>query len=324
MTKNNAGTDTILFPELQICDPHHHFFNEPDHKYMLDDLLQDLRTGHNVVRTVYIDCHSGYRTTGPVELQPVGETDFVVDLVSKNEKKAPGVKLAAGVVGFADLTLGEAVMPVLEAHLAAGKERFKGVRQVLAWDDNPASKGYNASRGKLAADKKFRAGFACLKKLNLSFDAMLFHSQLIELVDLALAFPDTTIILDHIGTPLSSGPYAGKQAEVFQDWKRGIAALGKCNNVYIKLGGFGMGIIDTEMKNLPDYVKMAEAAKPYVSWCLEQFGVRRCMFESNFPVDKRMLSYAVIWNAFKYLTKDLIVGEREALFHDNAVKAYRL
>ncbi len=229
-------------------------------------------------------------------------------------------------MGFADLTLGAAVEAVLEAHIAAGRARFRGIRHISIWDASPDIIS-NMRAPKLLLDPKFREGFACLRKYGLSFDAWLHHTQIIELVDLAKAFPDTTIILDHVGTPLGVGPYAGKRKEVFKEWKRGIAALAGCSNVAVKLGGLGMercGFGWNKRTTPPGSAELAQTMAPYFLWCVEQFGVERCMFESNFPVDKESYSFIILWNAFKRISKPFSPGERAALFHDTAVKVYRL
>ncbi|MBU2535375.1 MAG: amidohydrolase family protein, partial [Chloroflexi bacterium] len=235
--------------------------------------------------------------------------------------------VAAGIVSFADLTLGAAVIPVLEAHIAASKSRFRGIRHINAWDASPDIVSTRKPPQGLLLDPKFREGFACLKKHDLSFDAWLYHPQLTELVDLARAFPDITIILNHIGGLLGTGPYAGKSAEVFHDWQREIAALAACPNVFVKLGGLGMprsGFGWHEQTTPPNSTELAETMGPYYRYCIEQFGVDRCMFESNFPVDKISYSYTVLWNAFKHISEGFTPQERGALFHDTAVKVYRL
>ncbi len=216
---------------------------------------------------------------------------------------------------------------MLEAHIAASKNRFRGIRQscrVVGDVDVKIRK--NRPSGRLL-DTKFREGFACLQRYGLSFDAWVHHPQLIELMDLARAFPDIPIILNHTGAPLGIGPYAGKREEVFQDWKRGIAALANCPNVVVKLGGLGMGICGfgwDKRATPPASTELAEAMAPYYYWCIEHFGVDRCMFESDFPTDKISYSYTVLWNAFKRISKDFSPEDRAALFHDTAVKVYRL
>jgi predicted TIM-barrel fold metal-dependent hydrolase len=328
--------EEAIEPELPICDPHHHLWLDrpsgPDQyggRYLIEELLKDIGRGHRIVQTVFIECRSKYRETGPQEMQPIGETEFTQDITAKSVSGQYGtIAVAAGIVGFADLTLGDAVAPVLEAHVETGRNRFRGIRHSVVWDADPAmasQRGF-APKG-LLLDSKFREGFACLRKYNLSFEAWLYHPQLLELVDLARAFPDTSIILNHVGGLLGIGRYAGKHDEVFQEWKRGIAALSSCPNVVVKLGGLGMsrcGFGWHEHATPPNSTEVAEAMSPYYLWCIEQFGVDRCMFESNFPVDKVSYSYAVIWNAFKRISEGFSAEERSALFHDTAVRVYRL
>jgi predicted TIM-barrel fold metal-dependent hydrolase len=315
-------------PELPICDPHHHLWDRPDDRYLLEELLQDTGGGHRIVQTVFVECQSMYKKSGPEEMQPVGETEFVQAVAIENKSKHRGLTdVAAGIVSFADLTLGAAVIPVLEAHIAASQNRFRGIRHISAWDANPDIISTRRPPQGLLLDPKFREGFACLNKYGLSFDAWLYHTQLMELVGLARAFPETTIILNHVGGPLGTGSYARISAEVIQHWKYGIAALANCPNVFIKLGGLGMtrnGFGWHEWTRPPNSTELAETMGPYYHYCIERCGVDRCMFESNFPVDKLSYSYTVLWNAFKRISEGFTPQERSALFHDTAVKAYRL
>ncbi len=315
-------------PDLPICDPHHHLWDRPNNRYLLEELLQDIGGGHHITKTVFVECRSMYRKDGPQEMQPVGETEFVQGVVAQSASGQYGITtVAAGIVGFADLTLGTAVVPVLEAHIAASRDRFRGIRHISAWDANTDIRSYRNLPKGLLLDPKFREGFACLQKYGLSFDAWLYHPQLMELVDLARTFPDIPIIVDHIGGPLGIGPYAEKREEVFEEWKHGIAALATCPNVVVKLGGLGMPLCGfgwNERSTPPGSAELAETMIPYYRWCIEQFGVDRCMFESNFPVDKISYSYTVLWNAFKRISKGFPPEDRAALFHDTAVKAYRL
>lgn len=319
--------EEILLPELPVCDPHHHFFDFPDFKYMPGDFLEDISTGHHIVRTVYVECRTGYRDDGPEELRSVGETEYIETLISRRIPSGL-MGVVSGIVGFADLRLGDAVKPVLEAHRTASPKKFCGIRNVAAWNNHPAfSKGYNAPQAGLLMDSAFRKGFAHLEKLTLGFDAMLFHTQLPELIDLAMSFPDTKIILDHSGVPLGIGPYAQRLDEVFRTWKNGMKKLSKCKNVFVKIGGFGMKICAYGLSGITKpigSVDLAETIRPYCLWCIEQFGVHRCMFESNFPVDKELVSYRVLWNAYKRISADFSSGERQALFHDTAMQAYGL
>ena len=314
-------------PALPICDPHHHFWDRPDDRYLLDELLQDLRSGHNIVSTVFIECREMRRKGGPEEMRPIGETEFVEMIVGPRGKYGD-TAVAAGIVGFADLTLGAAVAPVLEAHLAASPNRFRGIRHSCTWDASPAVK--TATPGippGLMLDSKFRAGLACLNSYGLSFEAWLYHPQLPELASLARAVPDVPMILNHVGGLLGVGPYAGKRDEIFQTWKRGIAEVATCPNVVVKLGGLGMvrcGFDWHTRPAPPNSTELIDATAPYYLFCIEECGPDRCMFESNFPVDKVSFSYDVLWNAFKRMTKNFSPTERAALFHDTAARVYRL
>ena len=321
-------------PELPICDPHHHLWDRPVRqdrpadRYLLDELTQDIAGGHNVVQTVFVECRSMYRKEAPQEMQPVGETEFVQGIADQGTSGRYGAtRVAAGIVSHADLTLGVAVAAVLEAHIAASINRFRGIRHSSVWDASPDITPYmNPPKG-LLLDSKLREGFGCLQKYGLSFDAWLYHPQLPELADLARAFPDTTIILDHIGGLLGVGPYAGRREEVFQQWKNGIAELSACPNVVVKLGGLGMPIYGfgwNEQTTPPGSTELTRAMAPYYHRCIEQFGVDRCMFESNFPVDRASYSYNVMWNAFKRISEAFSPEEKAALFHDTAARVYRL
>ena len=321
-----SAVEDAIEPDLPVCDPHHHLWDRPDYRYVLEDWIQDAGSGHNIVQTVFLECSAMYRKDGPREMQPVGETEFVQEIADRSASGRYGMTgVAAGIVGFADLTLGAAVAPVLEAHIAASPNRFRGIRHASAWNSSLGRPSHKNPPEGLLLDSTFREGFACLQNTGLSFDAWFFHTQVADLVDLAGAFPDVSIIMDHIGGPLGTGPY--EREGVFQEWKRGIVQVAGCPNVVVKLGGLGMplcGFDWHERATPPGSVELADAMGPYTRWCIEQFGVDRCMFESNFPVDKVSYSYTVLWNAFKRITEDLSPEDRAALFHDTAVRVYRL
>ena len=327
--------EATLDPELPICDPHHHLWDLPkvvhpsERRYLLDDLLADTSSGHNVVSTVYIECRAMYRADGPKELRPIGETEFANGAAAMSASGRYGpTRVAAGIVGHADLTLGDAVEPVLEAHLAAGGGRFRGIRYSVSWDasDQVRNAFTNPPEG-LYGDAQFRRGFAQLAPLGLSFEGWLYHPQIGDLTDLARAFPDTTIVLDHFGGPLGIGPYAGRRAEILEQWRKDIAELALCPNVVAKLGGINMAINGFgwhERDRPPTSHLLSEVTAPYYEHCIEHFGVARCMFESNFPVDKISCSYNTLWNSFKRLTADFSAAEKASLFHDTAARVYRL
>ena len=313
-------------PDLPICDAHHHLWERPPRNYLLDDLLEDLRSGHKIVSTVAIECGYGYRRDGAAEFKPLGETEFLEGVAARVEGD-PSIqtRIAAAIVGHANLALGDAVAPVLEAHLARSPKRFRGIRHSATWDASGALRN-EAAQGMLA-DGRFRAGFAWLEKLGLSFEAWVYHPQLTEVADLARAFPQVPIIVNHIGAPLGVGPYAGKRDEVFRQWSRGIAAVAQVSNVVVKLGGVGSlrsGYDWHERAVKPSSFELAQILRPYIEHCIDKFGVERCLFESNFPVEKASNTYVNLWNAFKRITEKYSAGERAALFHDNAARVYRI
>ena len=320
------AAEAPLEPDLPICDSHHHLRERPNDRYFLKEFIQDTRSGHNIVATVCVENRAMYRQDGPETMKPIGETEFF-DSVAAQAASDPNTstRVAAAIVGHADLSLGEVVAEVLEAHLRSSPNRFRGIRHSTTWDESEAIRS-DAPPG-LLADSAFRRGFACLQRYGLSFDAWLYHPQLPELVELARAFPNVAIVLDHIGGPLGVGPYKGKRDEVFQVWSKGIADLSTCPNVAVKLGGFGStrsGYDWHERSVQPASVELADAMAPYFDFCIEHFGVHRSMFESNFPVDKASYSYVAIWNAFKRISQSYSVAERKALFHDTAASVYRI
>ncbi len=320
-------TEAILEPELPIVDPHHHLWDRPGWRYLLDELLADLNSGHRIIATVFLQCGAMHRATGDVALRPVGETEFVNGVAAMSASGGFGpTQVCAGIVGHADLRLGARVDAVLEAHLRAGGERFRGIRQSNARDESrpvPAT----APRPGLLADADFRAGFARLAPHGLSFDAWLHHPQIDELTALARVFPDTAIVLDHVGGPLGTGPYAGRREAEFARWTTSIRALATCPNVRVKLGGMGMPFTNLGLHDGPEppsSEQLAAASRPFFETCIAAFGPDRCMFESNFPVDKESFSYAVYWNACKRLTQGAGADERAALFSRSAARFYRL
>jgi L-fuconolactonase len=324
-----AGTrEEILEPELEIIDPHHHLWDFDTHRYLLDELLADTGSGHKVIGTVFIECTANYRTSGPEAMRTVGEIEFVNAIAEQSAGKP--TRAAAGIVGTVDLTLGARVEEVLQAHIAAGSGRFKGIRYCAGWEDREPQihNSHTNPPPHLYRDHaKFREGFAVLEKLGLTFDAWLYSPQLGDLVALARAFPRQPIVLDHVGGPLGLGWYSGRRTEVFDDWHARMRELAACSNVQVKLGGLGMRICGFDFdkrKKAPSSQELAEAWKPYVETCIALFGPARCMFESNFPVDKLSGSYAVYWNAFKRLVAGASKDEKKQLFADTARRFYRL
>ena len=325
--------EAALEPDLPICDPHHHFWDlrtasGPYQRYLLHELVADIN-GHNVRSTVFVEASAMYRSDGPEEMRPVGEVEFVQGLAAASASGLYGpARVAASIVGRANLDLGERVAPVLEALRAASPNRFRGIRPPVTWDPHPEvhNKTYQPTPHKMAG-VQFRAGARVLARMGLSLDLWLYHTQLPELADLARAIPDLPIILDHIGGLSRIGPYANRDEEVLAAWRRGIAAEADCPNVCVKLGGIGMARVgfDWHSRSKPiGSEELAQSMAPLMTYCIERFGPNRCMFESNFPVDKVAYSYNVMYNAFKRLSKGYSATERAAMFHDNAARVYRV
>src|SRR3990167_2329878 len=322
-------SDPALEPELPIVDPHHHLWQRAGNDYMFHDLLADTRTGHNIVATVFVDCHSMYRKDGPAELRCTGETEFAKGVAAMSASGIYGnLRACAGIVGHVDLRLGGKAGAVFDAQIAAGNGRFKGIRHQTGWDADPGIRNSRTDpTPELTRDKTWRAGFRELARRDLTFDAWLYHPQLAEIADLADAFPGTLIVLDHVGGPLGYAGYAGRHAEVIATWKKSMAELAKRQNIVVKVGGLGMamGWFDFYQQPMPpSSQRLAEAFKPRVETCIELFGAERCMFESNFPVDKITSGYGVLWNAFKRLATGASVAEKTALFSGTARRVYRL
>lgn len=321
--------EPIREPDLPIVDPHHHLWDHLNQRYLLDELLADTGTGHNITHTVYIDCRSMYRGSGPAEMRPIGETEFANGVAAMSDSGIYGpTRACAGIVSYVDMTLGARARAVLEAHVAAGNGRFRGIRHAGGWDASPEVRNShtNPPQG-LYAQPDYREGVAQLGALGLTYEAWQYHPQLKEVIALARAVPQTTMILNHCGGPLGIGPYAGKTDAVFAAWKADMVELARCPNVVVKLGGLGMDInpFDHMHRPVPPTSReIADAWNPWIATCIEAFGAERCMFESNFPVDKVSTGYAVLWNAFKLMAAGASADEKTALFSGTAKRVYRL
>ena len=279
--------------------------------------------------SVFTECRAFWREAGPEALKPVGETTFTAGVAAQAESGVYGpARPCAGIVGHADLTLGDAVAEVLEAHVAAGGGRFKGVRHSGSWDADPAVLGpLSRNPPGLYAGAAFREGFARLADHALSFDAWILEPQLPDLIDLARAFPDQPIVLDHLATPLNLGAYAGRLPDRFDVWRANLRELATLPNVTVKLGGLAMCFFEPTPPTVsepPLSATLARAWAPYVETAIEAFGVDRCMFESNFPVDRYTCDYRTLWNALKRTVRGASEAEKAALFFGTAKRVYRL
>ena len=314
-----------LEPEMPICDPHHHLWLDAGHTgwpYTLDDLHADTGSGHNVVRTVFLECGAQYRNEGPEHLRPIGETEFVAPLaeISAGSGKAH----IAGIVGHADLALGERVEEVLRGHEAAGQGRFRGVRFTTAQDRHPPlAMPHTAAMD----DVRYLAGVRTVGALGYSYDAMVYHPQLPQLAVVARQCPDTQIVINHLGGIIGVGPYKDHRNECLDTWRTSIAALAELPNTHIKLGGIGMPMMGfrwDKQEMPPTSVELAAPWYEPIQFVIEHFGPGRCMFESNYPVDMRGAGYSVLWNAFKRIATGYSADEKRDLFHNTAARAYRL
>lgn len=321
--------EPAIEPELMIVDAHHHLWDRPDSRYMLDDYLDDIDSGHHVVASVYVQCRSMFNLDLPEPLRCVGEVEFANGVAALSASGSYGEpRICSAIVAGADLSLGEAVAPVLEEMLARAGRRLQGIRNTTAWHADPlvVSNPRPPPPG-LLSDVNWRKGVSCLRRYNLALDLWAYHTQLEQIFDLARSFPDQLMVLDHLGGPLGIGPYAGARESVFAEWSRLIGQLAACPNVRIKLGGLGMhvGGFNLHTRKLPpDSDTLAGLWRPYILHCIDVFGVERCLFESNFPVDKGMYSYGVMWNAFKKITAGFSCDEKRFLFSQTAVDTYNL
>ena len=317
--------EEALEPDLPIVDPHHHLWVRSGAAYLVPEFAADLASGHNVVSTVYAQCHSMYRQDGPAELRSLGETEFVAGCAAMGASGAFGpARICEAMFGEVDLTLGERARPLFEQHLERSGGRFRGVRYSTAWD---ASERINnvAPRQHQLVEPEVLAAAGVLADMGLSLDCWLYHPQLDDICTLAAQHPGLTIILNHTGVPILGGPYRDKRDQVFEDWKQGMAAVAAHANVYLKLGALPiLRAAGADRSIPPGSAEVAAAWKPWMDYCIETFGPARCMFESNFPVQKLWSSYAVTWNAFKRIAAGASAGEKQALFEGAARAAYRL
>jgi predicted TIM-barrel fold metal-dependent hydrolase len=332
-----SNFEPIIEPDLPIVDAHHHlwvlgdsFFSRIEAgkddasrrasrmmrgyaRYMLDEYLSDVRTGHNVRASIYMEAdpmRPMYRSEGAEEKRSLGEVEFANGMAAVAASEyGGGIKVASGIVGYVDLNLGERqVEELLDAHQQAAIDRYRGIRR-----STPSSKLPH-----VLLDAQFRRGFKCLSRRGLSFDALVFTQELPELLDLARAFSETAIIVDHFG-------WVGEGGNL-NAWRESIRHLALCPNVTMKLGGLGMstGLKTAERSARATSIQLAQRWRPYFDACVESFGADRCMLESNFPIDSPACSYPVLWNAFKRLAAGASAAEKRTLFSATACRVYRI
>ncbi|HSV83778.1 MAG TPA: amidohydrolase family protein [Ramlibacter sp.] len=326
-----APAEPVLEPGLPIVDAHHHLYGsaEDAHFYRVEDMAQDVASGHRVIGTAYVEAYqSAWRLDGPPGLRSLGEVEMIAALAARSLPTPHGpCQLAAAVVSNVDLTLADDAAPVLQAHLEAGQGRLRGVRHSAHHVAGRLGEVMGGRQRHLLSDANFRRGLAHLGRWGLSFNASIFHTQIPELAELADAFPNTPIILNHLGTVLGVEEFSAQRATVFADWRRAMRALARRPNVWVKVGGMGMPIFGFgfEGQDRPARSEtLARAWQPFIDTCVDAFGTGRCMFESNFPVDKQSCGYVELWNAFKLATRAFSADERSDLFHRTACRAYGL
>ena len=319
--------EDIIDADQRIIDPHHHLWHQRPDDYLVENLWSDTSSGHKIEKTVFVECRASYRKEGPKSMRPLGETEFVRKQAEQSDTD-PSKATIAGIVGHADLTLGDAVAEVLEAHIELGGGRFRGIRHAGASAEYPDALMIAGMQPKgLYLQDDFRQGMKTLGRMGLTYDTWHYHYQNQDFADLARACPDTQMILDHFGTPLGVGPYADKREEIFEQWKKDIAEIAKCENVVAKIGGLAMpdnGFGWHANAKPPTSDEFCEAQRPYYLHTIECFGPDRCMTESNFPVDRMSLSYHVLYNGLKKMLADFSADERDEMFYGTAHRIYRL
>jgi len=318
--------EEALEPDLPIIDAHHHLWVRSGHTYLLPEFVDDLKTGHNIVATVYAECHSMYRQGGDPSTRSLGETEFVAGCAAMAASGTFGdTTICQGMVGNIDLRLGAGVRDLFEQHMERSGGRFRGVRFTTAWDEHEGIANQVETQGLLLQPDVIAAA-QVMAELEQALDIWVYHPQLDEVAQLARLLPELTIVLNHTGVPILGGPYRDRRTQVFEDWLVGMQTVAQCTNVFLKLGALpirkpGDGI---DRSVPPGSAEIAAAWAPWMHACIEAFGVERCIFESNFPVQKLFSSYVVTWNAFKRLAEGCSESEKSWLFHDAAVAAYRL
>jgi L-fuconolactonase len=323
-----AAAEQPLEPDLPIVDAHLHSWHRADYRYFVEEYARDVAaSGHNVVATVAAECGAMYRASGPDHLRPVGETEFLVGMAAMAASaKYTTTRVAAAIVAFSDLTLGERTREALEAHRDAGNGRFAGIRHAAKWDPDPAvPAGIGPGHPGLYLEPAFGEGVKMLAAMGLVLEASIYHPQIADVIALARAHPDARIVLIHSGTPLGIGGYAGRQAEVHAQWLAGIKELATCPNVTIKLGGLLMflGSFDPVTAAAPpDSQQLAQMWRPYIEPCIELFGAGRCIAAANFPVDKMGVPYGTMWNMYKRVTAGCSADEKRLIYRDTARRVY--
>jgi L-fuconolactonase len=331
VTESEVSTSVEIFePDIPIVDSHHHLFDRPGRRYMLEDYLADASSGHNIVATVFVETQAMVRRDGPEVLRPLGEIEFANGVGAMSASGTYGAtQVCAGIVGYADMTASEGIAELLDRSIAAAPDRFRGIRQITI--DHPFESVYRnmthrPPRG-LMEHPRFRSAFAQLGPRALTFDASVLHHQLPKLCELADEFPDTTIVLEHLGMAVAMKEDGQKRSDAFDPWRTYLSEIASRPNVVCKIGGLGLpfwGFGFDQTQKRPTYLELASAWAPYIETGIEFFGPDRCMLESNFPMDARSCDFPTLWNALKYVVKDYSSTEKTSLFSGTARRVYRL
>ena len=312
--------EDIVDPDRRIIDSHHHLWRT-GLVYQVDDLWRDTESGHNIVKTVFVDCEAEYRTDGPEHLKCLGETEFVVEQARLSEAGSNGEAVVSAIVSRANLELGDAVGDVLDQHIEIGQGLFRGIRLAAARDPNPETLAFPAQAQEgLYGSPSFRRGMKALGDRGLTYDAWHYHHQNQDFLAMARSVPSTQIVLDHFATPLGVGAYADQREEIFEQWKKDIEEISQCDNVVAKLGGLSMPDNGFGW----DKREFVAAQSRYFLHMIECFGPDRCMFQSNFPVDKLSIAYPVLYNGLKKIVADFSEDEKDAMFYGTAARIYRI
>lgn len=326
-----ALPEEVLDPGLRIVDTHMHLWHHASgYRYFVEEYARDIaESGHDVAASIFVECRSMYRATGPEHMKPVGETEFALGQAAiAASGKYTHAEIAAGIVAHADLTLRENLPEVLDAHLAAANGRLRGVRMRAKWDADPVVKGaVSADAPGLYLEPAFQRGVAELARRGLLFEASIYHPQISDVTALARAVPDAQIVMIHSGSPVGHSSYRGHEREVHAQWLRDMKDFAACPNTSIKLGGLLMTLAAFDFgqaERPPTSAELAELWRPYIEPCFEIFGPERCMVSSNFPVDKAGVSFGTVWNMFKRVAAPCSDTEKQAIFSGVARRIYRI
>ena len=321
----NQVKEEIVEPDIRIIDPHHHLWDFPTSTYLVKELQADTSSGHKVEKTIYMECGVGYYEEGPEHLRSVGETESVSS--HAEESKVTGGSPIAGIVSRADLRTGDLLDEVLDAHLEVSNGLFRGIRHAGASAEYPDELLIpGAAPRDLFQDENFINGVKLLGRRGFTYDTWHYHYQNKDFIDLVSKVSDTQIILDHFGTPLGVGPYASQKEEIYQEWKKDMKELSMLDNVVMKIGGLAMpdnGFGWDKRSKPATSDEFVEAQRRYYLHVIDCFGPERCMMESNFPVDRRSISYHVLYNGLKKIVSDFSEDEKDQMFYRTAETIYK-